>query len=257
MVIRFTAAEILYLGFFSNFILLTAFVGLGMGFLLSNTKLELKSYFPFALVFLFSLVLISNFDADILRSQKGLFFYGFDSKEGGLPAVVLLPILFVTTAFMFAALGQQTGRLFKYFSPLKAYTLDIIGSLFGILLFSVQSYAWSPPFIWVITTCFLLGIAYLFIFDPEGIRNAVFIFVAGVCVVVLMLSGEIPYKTIWSVYQKIEYADDPSLFFINTDIHSRIYVNGIVHQFLHPSWKADKYHYGVACQRHLEGGGET
>ena len=32
-IIRFTAAEVLYMGFFSNFILISVFVGLGLGFL--------------------------------------------------------------------------------------------------------------------------------------------------------------------------------------------------------------------------------
>ena len=43
-VIRFSAAEILSLGFFSNFVLISVFVGLSLGFLSVDYKIDFKKY---------------------------------------------------------------------------------------------------------------------------------------------------------------------------------------------------------------------
>ncbi|KMP11447.1 hypothetical protein UR09_03315 [Candidatus Nitromaritima sp. SCGC AAA799-A02] len=233
-VIRFTAAEILYLGFFSNFILISAFVGLSLGFLSASGSFDLKPYFSFVLIFLFAFTLVFGFDAEVLMDQKYLFFFIPNHfRNSGPPAIFLLPVLFVVTAFLFAILGQQTGRMFKYFTPLKAYTLDIAGSLMGIFLFSLQSYFWSSPVTWIVTLCFLLVMANLFSLDDEGRRHAVYISLGGICVLILLFAVKSPYHTIWSFYQKVQFVNEPSKRFPVP----RIYANGIPHQFFIPSRK--------------------
>ena len=158
--IRFTAAEVLYLGYFSNFILITAFVGLGVGFLAAGRQLDLGQALPFTLLFLFALVLVSKFDVDILRNHFGLFFFGNIAGQAGVPAALLMVALFVVTAAFFAGIGARLGATFAYFAPLQAYTLDISGSLVGIIVFSLQSMAGSGPATWVITGTLLLAREY-------------------------------------------------------------------------------------------------
>jgi len=128
-IIRFTAAEVLYLGYFSNFILITAFVGLGVGFLSLRRGIILDDAIPFALLFIFALVLVSEFDVNILRDHFGLFFFGNISGRAGLPGALLMVILFLSTAIFFAAVGARVARTFVLFMPLQAYTWDIAGSL--------------------------------------------------------------------------------------------------------------------------------
>src|ERR1700733_5766459 len=65
--IRFTSAEVLYLGYFSNFILISAFVGLALGFLAVPRRFDLSASARAPLLFLVALVLLSHFDANLLR----------------------------------------------------------------------------------------------------------------------------------------------------------------------------------------------
>ena len=42
--------------------------------------------------------------------------------------------------------GQRLGQLLELFPPLSAYTINILGSLLGVLTFSLISLAgWPPP----------------------------------------------------------------------------------------------------------------
>ncbi len=227
-IIRFTAAEVLYLGYFSNFILISSFVGLGLGFLSKKELSILDEILPLVFLFLFSLVLVSEFDVSILKNHFGLFFFGNLQGRAGLPGALLLVILFVTTVFVFIGIGRRIAIAFKHFKPLKAYTLDITGSLLGIVIFTMQSYAASGPVVWIITGCLFLSIGYICSAETHSLRKLFNTMAACICVIVLMLSSSSGIKTIWSSYQKLEFIEgDQSQAGI-------IYANGIVHQFLHP-----------------------
>ena len=245
-IIRFSAAEIISLGFFSNFVLISVFVGLSLGFLSVDSKIDFKKYFPITFSILFIFILVSRIDASALQDQKTLFFFGEEApNKGVLPEYFLLPLLFMITAFLFAILGQQTGRMFKYFTPLKAYTLDITGSLAGIILFSWQSYLWSTPVTWVVTSSFLIILFHLFGRSAVDRKQTFLVCVGGFCVLVFLWFVQSPYKTIWSFYQKIQFANDGLMKFPYTNSFSRIYVNGIPHQFLSAAIQANNAHYGI------------
>ncbi|NNE38585.1 MAG: hypothetical protein HKN08_09810, partial [Gammaproteobacteria bacterium] len=159
--IRFTAAEVLYLGYFSNFILISAFIGLGLGFLSYKRGIKTDQYVPFVMLFIFSLILVSEFDVTILRDNFGEFFFGNISGRSGLPGSFLLAALLISTVILFTGLGCRIAESFSKFKPLTAYTLDISGSIFGIALFSLHSLVSSSPVTWVITTGLLLITGYL------------------------------------------------------------------------------------------------
>ena len=169
-IIRFSAAEVFHLGYFSNFVLISVFIGISLGFLSVGYKFDFKKYFPFIFLLLFAFILFSRLDADALRDQETLFFFGPETlNTGKASALILLPFLFIITVLLFTILGQQTGRMFQYFTPLKAYTLDIVGSLVGIGLFSWQSFIWSSPNAWVLTSSLLMILFYL-------LENEIYVF---------------------------------------------------------------------------------
>lgn len=235
--IRFTAAEVLYLGYFSNFILITAFVGLGVGFLAAARQMDLGQWLPFLLLFLFALVLVSKFDVDILRNHFGLFFFGNIAGQAGVPAALLMVVLFVSTAAFFAAIGARLGAAFLEFSPLSAYTWDVAGSLLGIVLFSVQSLVGTGPATWVFTGGLLLGAGWIADDRPGARRDAARLLLSCLCVVLLILSARTGAPTQWSTYQKLTLAQDASGLNI-------VFANGIVHQFMHPAARAGAAYYG-------------
>lgn len=235
--IRFTAAEVLYLGYFSNFILITAFVGLGIGFLAAHRRLDLGQLLPCTLLFIFALVLVSKFDVDILRNHFGLFFFGNVTGQAGLPAALLMVVLFLATAAFFAGIGARLGAAFASFAPLQAYTWDVAGSLLGILLFSLQSFVGSGPVTWVITGTLLLGTGWIADERPGVRRTAAWLLFSCLGVVLLLLSARTGVPTQWSTYQKLTLARDASGLNI-------VLANGIVHQFMHPAAKAGPAYYG-------------
>jgi Spermidine synthase len=236
-IIRFAAAEVLYLGYFSNFILISAFVGLGLGFLCARSVFPVDKYFPFFLLFLFALVLTARFDADTLRNHFGLFFFGNVRGRAGLPGALLLFILFITTVMLFMGLGRRIAIAFSRFRSLQAYSIDITGSLAGILIFSLQSYAASSPVTWIITGFLLIVTGYFFSRERELLANIAFLLLSGVCVIILLLSSNTGNLTTWSPYQKLEMIKG------NKERPDMVLANGIVHQFLHPAAIAGQSFY--------------
>ncbi len=72
--IRWMGANIVYLSYFSNFVLLGSFLGIGLGFLRSQAETNLFPYAPLALTALVTFVLA--FPVEINRSQDQLIFFG-------------------------------------------------------------------------------------------------------------------------------------------------------------------------------------
>src|SRR5262249_28525913 len=60
-----------------------------------------------------------------------------------------LAVVFLLNAVLFIPIGHLVGRLMTKLPPLQAYGLNLIGSLLGIVLFSVLSLLWSPPSVWI------------------------------------------------------------------------------------------------------------
>jgi len=247
-IIRFTASEVLYLGYFSNFILIASFVGLGLGFLSAGKQAKFDQYLPFVLLFLFALVLVSKFDVEILKNHFGLFFFGNVSGRAGLPGAFLLAILFLATVMFFLCIGKRIALAFARFSPLQAYTYDIAGSLLGILIFSLQCYVATGPYVWVMTGGMLLIVAYLVAQDEIARASAVYIFIATVCVLILLSSAQSGVYTIWSAYQKLEVIKD------RKEAPAAIFANGILHQFMSPAVVAKQSYYAYPYRLMQESG---
>jgi spermidine synthase len=153
--IRWTGSNVLYLSYFSNFVLLGSFLGIGVGFLRGRAKRNLFPYAPVALTFLVGLVLI--FPVQIDRSGSELIYFGiFDTT--GLPVWVTLPFIFVAVAGVMAMIAEGVARTFVEFEPLDAYRFDIAGSILGITAFSALSFTWAPPVVWGVVAAVLFAI---------------------------------------------------------------------------------------------------
>ena len=56
--IRWTGSNVVYLSYFTNFVLLGSFLGIGVGFLRANARVNLFPYAPVALAFFVGFVLL-------------------------------------------------------------------------------------------------------------------------------------------------------------------------------------------------------
>src|ERR1041385_2178979 len=93
--IRWTGANVVYLSYFSNFVLLGSFLGIGVGFLRAKKSPDLFRFSPVLLAFFVGF--ITAFPVVIDRSGSGLIFFG-SLSERGLPLWLMLPLIFLSVA---------------------------------------------------------------------------------------------------------------------------------------------------------------
>jgi SAM-dependent methyltransferase len=214
--IRWLGSNVVYLSYFSNFVLLGSFLGIGVGFLRAKAKTNTFRWAPVLLAFLIGFVLV--FPVQIDRSGSDIIYFG-NFTPSGLPTWVTLPVIFLAVAAVMAMIGEGVARQFVEFEPLDAYRWDITGSLLGIGAFSLLSFLWAPPVAWAV----VVAILYLVLLDRGAWR---IVGAVALLALVLMLGRESVTKSVsWSPYYKVDVTPLP---------HGRgnyeIDVNGIPHQ---------------------------
>lgn len=221
--IRWAGASIVHLSYFSNFVLLGSFLGIGLGFLLVNRKpLLWLGVYALALF----IILVHLFPVEVLRGYSSLLFFGGASTRlSGFPVWLTLPAIFGFVTLIFICLGQAVGQLFRRLPSLEAYRYDLVGSMCGIVLFSLLSFAGLPPIAW--GSLVVVGLLALV---PRERRRMVFLPLL-VIAVVLSLESMQP-STWWSTYYKVtsHIYHDPRI-----DADTELFdVNGIPHQAIVP-----------------------
>jgi Spermine/spermidine synthase domain len=190
--IRWSGSYIVYLSFFTNFVLLASFLGVGVGFLRARATGDLFRHFPGLLAAL--VLFLAVFPVQGGRVAGRLQFVG----GFGLPALpkwLSLGIVFLLAFLIMAAIAEGVGRLFVRFAPLEAYRWDILGSILGIAAFSALSFLHASPVVW--------GMIASAIFLAAGPRRrAIEIVPLGVAVVVLSVLSFAP-DTKWSPYYRV------------------------------------------------------
>ena len=212
--IRGAAANIVYLTFFTNFILLASFLGIGIGFLRSRSA-DLFRWVPALLAAIALYVVL--FPATIgFRDGQPLFV----GLRGGwvIPEPISLAIVFLMTTAVMACVAQRVAQLFSMFRPLEAYRVDVLGSVAGIAVFSVLSFLHAGPVVWgavVIVACvYLLG--------RHGVPRWVW---ASLVVLGILVAGiSAAPRDVWSPYYRVTVAPP------NPADEVAIRVNGRPHQ---------------------------
>ena len=133
------------LAYFSNFILLASFLGIGIGCLLANARSRLFAWFPVLTAAVVGAVYFFRLEVAIPPSASIYFTSGTAEPVVAVETTLLLPVLFVTVAALMATAAQRMAREMAALEPLRAYTLNIAGSLCGVLAFGVMSWLELPP----------------------------------------------------------------------------------------------------------------
>ncbi len=192
--IRWTAANNVYVTNATNFVLLASFLGIGVGFLNARSSRDFVRWTPLLLLLLVGFVLAFPV---ILASLSGPHPYQGLRGTPALPRPVSLAVIFVLSTLVMAGFGQAVAQLFVTFRPLRAYRLDIAGSIAGIVVFSLLSFLHAPPVFWGVVAAG--GLVLLL-----GGRSARWWQLAAAAVVVVLLGIEsaAPHQT-WSPYYKL------------------------------------------------------
>ena len=225
--IRWLGSNIVHLSYFSNFVLLGSFLGIGIGFLVSRRSWSL---IPAAPVLLALLVFgVRQWPVSLDRTGSDVIYFT-SLQANGPPAWLVLPVVFVVVALVLAGPAEIVGRCFPGLAPLTAYRWDLIGSLIGIGGFTVLSFLWAPPVVWGII------VALAFVVLVPNLKRVLAI-AAGTLIVGVLLVETMAPGTSWSPYYKITTKD---IVPGNPDFVD-ISVNGIPHQLMAPAqWKLEQ-----------------
>jgi SAM-dependent methyltransferase len=237
--IRWFGSTVVFLTFFTNLVLIASFVGMSVGCLAAaRTPHFIRAVIPLTLV---SVVLASGvlwayerfgrvvIDVGGQASPQQIYF----GTEGRLlrllkdPSVFVVPIeivagvFFVLIAVIFVGLGQQMGRAFSGIPDrVTAYTVNVLGSLAGILVFAAASYLHTSPLVW-----FGIGLAICCYFiRPWTWMQAGALIGALVVVGLSAHHGGAGMRVLWSPYYKIGYQAE----------HGFILTNNLGHQGMIP-----------------------
>lgn len=226
--IRWLGANVVHLSYFTNFVLLGSFLGIGIGFLISRRSWSILPATPVLLAVLVLVVRIWPVTID-RAGDAVIFFTALETT--GPPPWLMLPVIFLTVAAILAGPAEVVGRCFAELPPLTSYRWDLVGSMIGIVAFTALAWFWAPSWVW--GTLVALGLVVLM---SGGWR--VVTAVAGVVMVVALVIESAAAGVSWSPYYKITTADkvDPEY-----GVRTAISVNGVPHQTMSTAeWKLDR-----------------
>lgn len=217
--IRFLAGNIWNLGYFPNLILVSVFIGMGIGFVGHGFLDERRSAKVFVIAAWVVTALLGfvalfrprvpGFSEDESQFSGELFF----TKAPAARETELLPfvICFLGVILVFLCISQRTAKVFRLFPPLRAYTLDISGSICGILAFMAISWLQLPAWSWFALAS-LLFLGAMGVERPAS-RWAVVVPLCAAAAIAWSLDrpwlhssrqGEFHHVR-WSPYQKVEH----------------------------------------------------
>ena len=207
--IRWAPMQVRLLAYFSNYVLIASLLGLGLGMMLAGNRRRLLVAFPPALTAMVVAVLVlerKNFVVPLVTEGQFIWNYLADIKASGLVAYAVLVGFFLAVAGLFALIGQEVGRALQPFASLKAYSLNIFGSVLGVAGFAVLSFLESPPPVWFAVGGVVL-LAYIWAGSdrPMSLLFAAVWLVATVVIVAWDSAGTADgAHRYWSPYYEIE-----------------------------------------------------
>ncbi len=223
MLIRWVPAEIRYIGFFSNFLLMASFLGIGLGILLGRRGARWSLVaFPMLLLAVVVLITVNQLDVSVQGGGGEIWFGLTDASRNAANTdyTILILAVALVTAVM-ATLAMPLGPLLRSMPPLRAYAIDIIGSMSGIVLFGLMSWLSTPPVVWFSVAALLVVLLVLGTRIDWWAMGSIVLVLATIAPVALANQGDV-----WSPYYRITVLNQ------GTD-HETINVNGIPHQELH------------------------
>ena len=204
-IIRIHSSYLHFFSYLKNISLLSCFLGLGIGYALKNYKIYSVNWiFPLVTLQVIILYFLSQTPVSIILINPiaEQLTMGQDTARGIFHLLMIysfIVFIFLFNAMCFIPIGHLISRLMNNIESLTAYSLNLIGSFFGIILFVILSFLLTPPVIWI-TVSFILFLIIL----RKNLQNY---FLSTICVLslIIILSLDLKNKkeTIYSPYQNI------------------------------------------------------
>jgi hypothetical protein len=153
--IRYLPGEVRVLAYFPNLVLISAFLGLGLGALASGRRSLLPAWPVTVLVAVLCARAAGGVAFTHDSPSEGFWLLYYDlGKDAHVVEGVRAPLVlfFILSATIFVPLGQAIAlrleRMRDAGQPLIGYSWDLGGSLLGVVGFSLLSLASAPPAAW-------------------------------------------------------------------------------------------------------------
>jgi len=218
LMIRWVSSEVPVFSYFKNVVLVGSFLGFGLGYYFCRRTIQLLALvFPLCLLVVLlrlpwralqmAILQVPYFIA--LASESALF--GGPSIPKGiiasLIAIVLLAFLFALISFAFVPLGQIVGwSLESAPDGILAYTVNVMASVVGIILYTMLCFWYQPPAVWFALSGLML--AALLRRVPLLMWTSLVAFL--ICVGFVSIGPAFPARELWSPYQKITLTPLPA-----------------------------------------------
>ena len=214
-VIRWQGTVFEFFSFYKNFGLLACFAGLGLGYALATRdRICLALVIPL-LAWQFGVLIGLRFGLEPWQLESVTAIPFLEQLSMGartartlaqwFAVYFFLCLVFLLTALAFVPVGQLCGRLMTRRPRLRAYGLNLLGSLAGVLLTLLASALWTSPIVW-----YAVAFLTLLLFAVPRRATLLYGFAAAIiAVVILAWPVQQSWQRIYSPYQLLElgYSD--------------------------------------------------
>lgn len=251
MIIRWVPASVRLVAYYANLMLISSFLGIGLGALLKEKGLNLFRAFPYVLA-AYTVFLIVCQQAYLPGFSGEHRFYSVAPDVANF--TVLICIFLLNTA-VFVPLGERMGQLFDTLPRLPAYSWDLGGSLVGTVAFGGFSLLFFSPLLGFV----LVAGLYLLLAEPRSRASSALLL--AVSLVYVHLSS--PKEAIWSPYyyvtihemggdaRKLVSAPPDGLRSMTDPPSYVVRVNQDFYQ-IHGTIDTNRYTHGAAARRSAE-----
>ena len=214
VMIRWLASVFPVFAFFKNFTLLACFLGLGAGYAVAEKQPCAPALVLPMLALFVGIITLLRYDlggasalfAGLPMSEQTAIHIWMDRFnlwamfQQSVPLYLLLGMSFVLCACICYPVGQLCGKLLQSTDSLKAYGLNLAGSMLGVLVLFVMSLFWLPPAIWFTAVA---GVLLFFVLSKD---NRMAFGVASFCLLLTILSWPVQteIQRVYSPYQLLE-----------------------------------------------------
>ena len=242
LMIRWISCEVRIFAYFKNFVLIGCFLGFGLGCYLCRVPINLLSTVvpPVLIVLLITLPIPSlRYVIDVSLSQylggaSGLDFWYVYSVPTGLEkmaklvAVIGVTVpLFILVSLTFVPIGQLLGwYLERAPNGIAGYTVNILASLAGILLYTLLCFLEQGPVVWfAMAGMMLAGMLW-----KVKVLRWTSVSCYALCLVLLTCVAVPGKKVYWSPYQKL--AISPTYGESGQLVRYQLTTNNVWYQFV-------------------------
>lgn len=215
MLIRWISTEVRIFAYFQNLALITCFLGFGLGCYLSSHRKNTV----FSLIAMTALVVLVkapvenwkkflSMHSSLLALSPDAVIWGGFSKDYNVinmilsfaASIIVMAVFLALLIAIMVPLGQLVGFYLDLSGKaIRAYSVNLVGSVTGLWTLAVLSFLWLPPVYW-----FGLSFLLILILQPSLRVALIGLVLLGISLVFLRDGHTDKEHTYWSPYQKLQ-----------------------------------------------------